>query len=199
MDAATLARASEPFFTTKEVGKGTGLGLSMVHGLAIQSGGAFRLQSWKGEGTRAEIWLPRSPHAAPVQNESSIEPDAAAGAGVILLVDDDELVRQSTAGMLEDEGYRVVQAADAMSGLGLLRAQHFDLLITDLVMPGMSGAVLAGRVAEEKPDLPVLIITGYAERAGEVSQHLPRLGKPFSGAELYGAVARLIARAKATV
>jgi signal transduction histidine kinase len=199
MDAATLARASEPFFTTKEVGKGTGLGLSMVHGLAIQSGGAFRLQSWKGEGTRAEIWLPRSQQTAPVVHEASVEPGAASGAGVILLVDDDELVRQSTAGMLEDEGYRVVQAPDAMTGLGLLRAQAFDLLITDLVMPGMSGAVLAARVAAEKPDLPVLVITGYAERAGEVPQHLPRLGKPFSAVELYSAVSRLLATADAPV
>ena len=195
MDATTLARAREPFFTTKEIGKGTGLGLSMVHGLAIQSGGAFRLQSWKGEGTRAEIWLPVSTQSPVQREEASPMVGAAPGAGVILLVDDDELVRQLTAAMLEDEGYRVVQAPDAITGLKELRAQRVDLMITDLVMPGMSGAVLAARVAEAKPHLPVLIITGHAERAGEVPAHLPRLGKPFTAVELSSAVARLLARA----
>ncbi|MDB5643961.1 MAG: hypothetical protein JWN07_3278 [Hyphomicrobiales bacterium] len=199
MDAATLARASEPFFTTKEVGKGTGLGLSMVHGLAIQSGGAFRLQSWSGEGTRVEIWLMRSPNAARISDAPAAARSSEKTTGAILLVDDDELVRQATAAMLEDEGYTIAQAPDALTGLRLLRARAFDMLITDLVMPGMSGATLAARVAEEQPNLPVLVVTGYAERAGEVPAHLPRLGKPFTAAELSAAVARLLAKAGATV
>jgi len=199
MDPGTLARASEPFFTTKEVGKGTGLGLSMVHGLAIQSGGAFRLQSWQGEGTRAEIWLPRSSHSAAQQVGAEAAEPAAPGHGHVLLVDDDELVRQATAAMLEDEGYEVTQAADALAALKLIRAQNFDLLVTDLVMPGMSGAMLAARVAEEKPGLPLLVITGHAERAGDVPVDLPRLTKPFTVAELSATVSRLVARPTAPV
>ncbi len=197
MDATTLARASEPFFTTKDVGKGTGLGLSMVHGLALQSGGAFRLQSWAGEGTRAEIWLLRAPHAVVADETPETARPPHMTTAKILLVDDDDLVREATAAMLEDEGYDVTPAPDAITGLHLLRDRRFDLLVTDLVMPRMSGAVLAARVAEEWPKLPVLIVTGFAERAGEVPAQLPRLGKPFTAAELSAAVARLLSAAAA--
>jgi CheY-like chemotaxis protein len=101
--------------------------------------------------------------------------------------------------MLEDEGYDVTQASGALAALKLVRAQDFDLLITDLVMPGMNGAMLAARVAEEKPDLPLLVVTGHAERAGDVPSALPRLTKPFTVAELSATVARLVARPTAPV
>ncbi len=191
MDEDTRARASEPFFTTKDVGKGTGLGLSMVHGLAAQSGGCFRLQSKVGEGTRAEIWLPRSAKSALASTcpTSDVTPPATAR---ILLVDDDDLVRQSTAALLEERGYEIVQAADGKTALEVLAAHDFDLLITDLVMPGMSGAMLSSKALEARPDLPVLVISGHAERAGDVPPHLLRLGKPFSEDDLFASIAHLL-------
>lgn len=201
MDAQTLARATEPFFTTKEVGKGTGLGLSMVHGLAIQSGGAFRLDSEKGQGTRAKIWLPRAQIQAPEPSQTQIftsaaqpgepMPPARQGA-VMLVVDDDELVRHATADLLSDHGYRVVQAACGAEALALLESRSFDLLVTDLVMPGMSGVDLLRHVARLRPDLPVLVVTGHSSETGDVPAHIPRLAKPFSESDLVGSVAGLL-------
>jgi CheY-like chemotaxis protein len=201
MDAQTLARATEPFFTTKEVGKGTGLGLSMVHGLAIQSGGAFKLDSEKGQGTRAEIWLPRAQIQAPEPSQTQIftsaaQPDEpmppARQGAVMLVVDDDELVRHATADLLSDHGYRVVQAACGAEALALLESRSFDLLVTDLVMPGMSGVDLLRHVARLRPDLPVLVVTGHSSETGDVPAHIPRLAKPFSESDLVGSVTRLL-------
>ena len=193
MDAQTLARASEPFFTTKDVGRGTGLGLSMVHGLASQSGGAFRLDSVLGQGTRAEIWLPRAEHVArdaPLHME--LAPAARRGAR-LLVVDDDDLVRHATADLLTDHGYVVVQAASAQKALALLESQDFDLLVTDLVMPGMSGVDLLRQVGHMRPHLPALVMTGHSQEAGDVPAHVTRLSKPLSERELTEAVARLLA------
>ncbi len=192
MGTQTLARASEPFFTTKDVGKGTGLGLSMVHGLAIQSGGAFRLESEMGRGTRAEIWLPRACH--PVSDPVPVsEPVTASKQGArIVLVDDDELVRHATGDMLVDHGHCVVQVSSAREALDLLETSEFDLLITDLVMPGMSGVDLLRHVARLRPDLPSLVVTGHSERAGDVPASVPRLTKPFGEADLAQAVAKCL-------
>lgn len=193
MDAQTLARASEPFFTTKDVGKGTGLGLSMVHGLAIQSGGAFRLESERGQGTRAEIWLPRAEHAVEVPSAPVSDPVAAPKHGArILLVDDDELVRHATADMLLDHGYRVVQAASAHDALELIERSDFDLLITDLVMPGMNGVELLRHVTRLRPQLAAMVVTGHSERAGDVPADVLRLTKPFSEADLARAVSKTL-------
>jgi PAS domain S-box-containing protein len=184
MDEKTLARAVEPFFSTKGVGKGTGLGLSMVHGLALQLNGRLDIRSTLGEGTIVELWLPVS--SVPTSGEES-EPQAPfipQGRGIALLVDDEELVRLSTADMLFDLGYEVTEAASAEEALRLLRGGLVpSLMVTDHLMPGMSGAELARLVRSQRPDLPVLIVSGYAEAEG-VAPDLVRLTKPFRKAEL---------------
>ncbi|MGK6325447.1 PAS domain-containing protein [Sphingomonas sp. DT-51] len=184
MDADTLRRAVEPFFSTKGVGKGTGLGLSMVHGLAAQLGGALDITSKPGLGTCIELWLPASAGVAVQfgQEEKTIEGPAAAGTA--LLVDDEDLVRVSTADMLADLGYSVVEVGSAEEALRLLEdGQRFDILVTDHLMPGMTGTELARRVREHHAKAPVLVVSGYAEVEG-IAPDLPRLTKPFRQADL---------------
>ena len=192
MDEATLARAVEPFFSTKGVGKGTGLGLSMVHGLASQLGGALTIQSQLGLGTNVELWLPQSaaaPKAAeaadPVQNDVEER-------GTALLVDDEELVRLSTADMLTELGYVVIEAASAEEAMQLVdEGNHFDLLITDHLMPGMTGTDLASALRNVRPDVPILLVSGYAEIEG-VAADLPRLTKPFRKDELASCLSQFL-------
>jgi CheY-like chemotaxis protein len=191
MDEATLARAVEPFFSTKGVGRGTGLGLSLVHGLAAQLGGALTLDSREGEGTVAALWLPVSdtpPASAASRLGSEARP--AATAGTVLLVDDEVLVRASTADMLADLGFEVVEADSGADALALLEAREPDLVITDHLMPGLSGTDLALILAAERPGLPVLIVSGYAELDG-LPADLPRLTKPFRQADLAECIANL--------
>jgi PAS domain S-box-containing protein len=191
MDEATLARAVEPFFSTKGVGRGTGLGLSMVHGLAAQLGGALNLDSRVGEGTVAALWLPVSdsvPATAAVRREAEAAPRATAG--TVLLVDDEPLVRASTADMLAELGYEVVEAESGSEALAKVDLRVPDLVITDHLMPGLSGTDLALILAAERPGLPVLIVSGYAELDG-LHPDLPRLTKPFRQADLAESVARL--------
>ncbi len=184
MDEATLARAAEPFFSTKGVGKGTGLGLSMVHGLASQLGGALKIQSRLGVGTNIELWLPTSDGEPSAVDTSQNEVSAQTSAGVVLLVDDEELVRMTTAAMLSDLGYSVAQAASAEEALRLLReGMRPDLLMTDHLMAGMNGTDLARRVRSEHKEIKVLIVSGYAESDG-VAPDLARLTKPFLQVEL---------------
>jgi signal transduction histidine kinase/CheY-like chemotaxis protein len=195
MSPETLARASEPFFTTKEIGKGTGLGVSMVHGLALQSGGAFRMRSQLGKGARAEIWLPRSSAPAAHSSEAAWVPMAEPTRSLLLLVDDDDLVRETTSAILEERGFEIHQSNSAENALVVMGTRRFDLVVTDLVMPGMGGIAFAARLAEGWPDLPVLLVTGNADVVGQVPPGLPRLSKPFSETELAQAVERLLARA----
>jgi CheY-like chemotaxis protein len=184
MDEATLARATEPFFTTKGTGKGTGLGLSMVHGLAEQSGGGFALRSRKGEGTTAEIWLPlagtralEEPSPPAAQLPSQPEP---ARRLTVLVVDDDPLVLANTAAMLEDLGHTALQAASGADALEILRRSHaVDLVLTDQVMPKMTGAQLIAAIKTEWPQLPLVIATGFAELPADLDPDLPKLKKPF--------------------
>jgi PAS domain S-box-containing protein len=184
MDEATLARAVEPFFSTKGIGKGTGLGLSMVHGLAAQLGGGFAISSRPGLGTCVDLWLPLSDEAAGEVAEAGAKPPARRGMGTALLVDDEELVRMSTADMLAEFGYEVVEAASAAEALAKLDGGLvFDLLVTDHMMPGMNGADLAREVRDRVPGKPVLIVSGYAETEG-IAPDLPRLTKPFRQADL---------------
>ena len=192
MDAETLARAVEPFFSTKGVGKGTGLGLSMVHGLANQSGGAFHLKSQLGVGTRAELWLPTAEGA--VAEAAPLAPaDAAAAPATILLVDDDVLIAGSTVALLEDLGHKVVEAHSGAEALTIIDGGLTpDLVITDHAMPGMSGTDLALRLKTQKPELPVLLATGYAELEGEPSIDLPRLAKPYTQQQLSWEISRLL-------
>jgi PAS domain S-box-containing protein len=190
MDEATLARAVEPFFSTKGIGKGTGLGLSMVHGLASQLGGALALSSKPGLGTNVELWLPRAPE--PVETEPSpVVPAAGSGKGTVLLVDDEVLIRMSTADMLAEAGYEVVEAGSAEEALKLFDGgARIDMLVTDHMMSGMTGGELAHVVRDRRPDLPVLIISGYAETDGMPSD-LPRLTKPFREADLIAVVRQM--------
>ncbi|MDV5822099.1 hybrid sensor histidine kinase/response regulator [Sphingobium naphthae] len=188
MDAATLERAREPFFTTKGVGKGTGLGLSMVHGFAEQCGGALTIESVVGLGTTVSLWLPVSQHAAEDAVDSDMQSmEEAETPLVILAVDDDNLVLMNTAGMLEDLGHTVFQAGSATDALRMLQQSRVDMVVTDHAMPGMTGAQLADAIEEAHPGLPVIIITGFAELPPHASSR-PRLDKPFRQAELARAV-----------
>ncbi len=196
MDETTLLRAAEPFFTTKGVGKGTGIGLSMVHGLAEQSGGRFVLRSKLGEGTTASLWLPVIAGAA-----SSADPDAAQDEAAfalskplgILAVDDDALVLMNTAAMLDDQGHRVTMAYSGKEALKILRGgEAFDLLITDQGMPGMTGAELVDAVRAERPDLPIVLATGYDELPADVARGVPRLLKPFMQSQLLETARRVL-------
>jgi PAS domain S-box-containing protein len=182
MDEDTLARCIEPFFSTKGVGQGTGLGLSMVHGLAAQLSGALRIDSVPGQGTSIELWLPTT-DAATRETGNQVDAPAIKAAGRALVVDDEELVRASTAEMLEELGYETVEAASASDALGLLEQKTFDLLVTDHLMPGMTGTELAGRVRERFKGTKVLIVSGYAEADG-LDPSYTRLTKPFRQAEL---------------
>lgn len=193
MDEATRARATEPFFSTKGVGQGTGLGLSMVHGLAAQLGGGMVLESTFGQGTKIELWLPVSADTAGnVAPPKALTPIVPAR-GIALLVDDEELVRMSTADMLVDLGYEVVEANSAEAALSLLGTGLApDLVVTDHLMPGMSGAQLARKVKAERPSVPVLIVSGYADAEG-IDPSIARLTKPFRNADLAESVSSLIA------
>ncbi len=191
MDDATRARAVEPFFSTKGVGKGTGLGLSMAHGLAAQLGGGLVINSALGRGTTVELWLPLSASVVEDNYRASDVVLLRNGLGKALLVDDEELVRLSTADMLTDLGYEVVEASSAEEALHLIHNGLVpDLLVTDHLMPGMSGAELAREVKAERPALPVLIVSGYAEAEG-IDPDVARLTKPFRNAELAASLSAL--------
>jgi PAS domain S-box-containing protein len=189
MDAETLARAVEPFFSTKEIGKGTGLGLSMIHGLAAQLGGALELSSVVGVGTTVDIWLPVAGEDAPVA-APSVEPSQEKGAGLVLLVDDEDFVRASTAEMLRDLGYEVMEATSARAAMQHLGDARLALVVTDHLMPGMTGAEFARIIQTQRPELPVLVISGYAE-VEDLAPDLPRLIKPFRQTELSASLAAL--------
>jgi CheY-like chemotaxis protein len=195
MDAATLARAVEPFFSTKGVGKGTGLGLSMVHGLALQLGGALTIRSEPGEGTEVALFLPVS---GSVRQEPVLAPTCAGPArrsGRALLVDDEDLVRHSTADMLADLGYDVIEAASGEEAVAMLDdGVAFDLLVTDHLMPGLSGTELARLVRARRPGVAILLVSGYAETDG-VASSLARLTKPFRQRELAERLAQITASA----
>jgi PAS domain S-box-containing protein len=193
MDAETLARAIEPFFTTKGVGKGTGLGLSMVHGMAEQSGGHFLLKSRKGEGTTAEIWLPvskHSPQACGRAVEQSIDDSSADKRSmVVLAVDDDALVLRNTTDMLEELGYTVLGATSGEHAIEVLsQAREVHLVISDHAMPDMTGTQLAEAIRTERPDLPIIIVTGFAELPPHSGMALPMLAKPFRMRDLQQAI-----------
>ena len=201
MDEETLRRAMEPFFTTKEPGKGTGLGLSMVHGLAQQSGGRFHISSRKGQGTTATLWLPLAATTPSTADRHPVPGDElpAHEPITVLAVDDDALVLTNTAAMLEDLGHRCLYSSTAAEALEILQGREpIDLVITDQVMPTMTGLQLAGAIAAIRPGLPIIIATGYAEIAAGTSPDLPRLTKPFTQAELAAAITRLRIKGRAS-
>ena len=184
MDEATLARATEPFFTTKGIGKGTGLGLAMVHGLAAQSGGRLTLTSRVGQGTSASIYLPIADGVREAEAPAALSvppPRREEGVQRVLVVDDDPLVLSATAAMVEDLGYQVNEAGSGTEALALLSGgARFDVVLTDQAMPGMTGLQLAAAIHEQYPSLPIILGTGYAQLPDGAEARLPRLAKPFS-------------------
>jgi PAS domain S-box-containing protein len=195
MDAETLKKAIDPFFSTKEVGKGTGLGLSMIHGLAVQLNGALRLSSEVGKGTTAELLLPVTMKevlqmpAAP----ATVTPTAGPEKATILLVDDDALIAMSTVDMLEDLGHAVLEANSGAEALALLESgSEIDLMITDYSMPGMTGGQLAKAALALRPNLPIVLATGYADLPPGAGIDLPRLGKPYTQDQLAVEIAKAL-------
>jgi signal transduction histidine kinase len=180
-------KAFEPFFTTKQIGKGSGLGLSQVLGFAKQSGGGVRISSQPGQGTSIHIFLPRAEGRQGMEMPpAGTQAPAYVGGATILLVDDDNAVREVTAAMLRDFGYAVHEAGSGGAALDFLeREQEIDLMLIDFAMPGMSGADVARRVHMRIPSLPTLFVTGFADRTALTGVSESRIiGKPFEPGEL---------------
>jgi PAS domain S-box-containing protein len=195
MDEATLARATEPFFTTKGTGKGTGLGLSMVQGMIEQHGGQFALKSRPGEGTTVELWLPVAETAAAqaVEAADAPPPVRSTRALTILAVDDDALVLANTGAMLEELGHTVLPALSGRQALEQLEhADKVDLVITDHAMPHMTGAELARTITARWSGLPIILATGYADLPEGEDVPLPRLSKPYRQEALAEAIASVV-------
>ena len=194
MDEETLARAAEPFFTTKGVGKGTGLGLSMVHGLAEQSGGRLVLKSAKGKGTTAEFGCPCAEPSRPAwtaaRGRKRLGRRELRGSCVCWWWTTTPLVLMNTAAMLEDLGHEVLEATSGEQALRVLRrGNEVDLVITDQLMPGMTGTQLIAVIRSERPELPIILATGYSEVQTLTDASIPRLAKPFVQADLVEVVA----------
>ncbi|MCY1644993.1 hybrid sensor histidine kinase/response regulator [Methylorubrum sp. SL192] len=195
MSEETLAKATEPFFTTKGVGKGTGLGLSMIHGFAGQSGGRLVLKSILGQGTTAELWLPVVEAHLLHQEGETPHPDLPIlNPMTVLVVDDDPLVLMNISAMLEDLGHEVLEATSGQQALRILRrsAEIIDLVITDQIMPGMSGVQLIEAIRAAHAELPVILASGYSELPEDKLTGLVRLGKPFEQADLARALVTIM-------
>jgi PAS domain S-box-containing protein len=191
-----LKRATEAFFTTKSRGQGTGLGLAMVRSFVRDSSGGMRINSTLGEGTRVELWLPRASEAALASTVSDETEDAALhGKAVVLVVDDDPNVRLVTATILRDLGYEVLEATSADSAMiQALSAERLDLVISDVIMPGGDGPALAARLRMERPDIPLIYVSGYADRYPLGTDIV--LAKPFTPAQLGARVLRALGRVR---
>jgi PAS domain S-box-containing protein len=193
MSAATLARAEEPFFTTKGVGKGTGLGLSMVQGFIAQSGGAMRIRSEPGKGTKITLWLPRAKQGPPANVETQAVQSIETRGLRVLLVDDDILVSMGAADMLLDLGHSATEAQSGAHALKLLEADgQFDVVVTDYAMPGMNGFELAQRIRASHPRLPIVLATGYAELPADRSIEFGHLSKPYTSKDLAAALEKAV-------
>jgi signal transduction histidine kinase len=195
MDAVTKASATEPFFTTKPTGHGTGLGLSMVHGLTGQLGGALDIESQSGEGTKVNLWLPVSQASGTVSvAKETQEGEGEISQGKVFLIDDNVLVRSSTREMLADLGYEVTEFADAGLAITMLdEGFRPDIVITDHIMPGMTGAELALRLRVDHPEIAILIISGY-EGIDLIAPDIVRLSKPFRQGHLKASIAAACAK-----
>jgi nitrogen-specific signal transduction histidine kinase/ActR/RegA family two-component response regulator len=197
MDEETLAHIFEPFFTTKDPGKGTGLGLSTVHGIVEQSGGVIDVESVVGRGTAFHVYLP----VALEREDSSagvVASGALRGSETLLLVEDEDMVRQLVGRVLRESGYGVYEASSGDEALRLSDsiAEPIDLLVTDVVMPGMSGRELAEQVCQRRPRTRVLFMSGYTEEAivghGVGGSEADFIGKPFTPQELAEKIRNLL-------
>lgn len=199
MDEDVLARAFDPFFTTKEVGKGTGLGLSMVYGMARQSGGNARIESSPGRGTTVKLYFRRADRDGEVPASGGKTGDQlrrSRGAATVLVIDDDPDVRQFIAAGLEEYGHEVIEAADGGEGIEKFAATSPDLVIVDYIMPGLSGAEVAGHILATRPGQPILFVSGYNE-TDEIRRVAPDaqiLAKPFRAATLEDSVRAALAK-----
>lgn len=193
MPADVIERAFEPFFTTKPVGQGTGLGLSQIHGFAAQAGGKAEIESETGTGTTLRIVLPRSDQPLTVPAAEAALTPIPQGLRV-LLVEDNQQVRDFAENVLQDLGCIVTSAADAQQALNRLEEEEFDLLFSDVVMPGMSGVDLAARLQVERPGLPVLLASGYsAQLIGDAARSYTILPKPYGAGSLSAAISSMLA------
>jgi CheY-like chemotaxis protein len=196
MSTEVASKAFEPFFTTKALGEGTGLGLSMSYGFAKQSHGHIRIESDLGKGTRVKLYLPRYTGTHPVHvaaARSDQPPPAASKSRTVLIVEDEPVIRELILEVLQEQGWRCLEAADGNAAWSLLQSRaDIDLLITDVGLPGLNGRVLAERARRERPALHVLFVTGYAENSdfdltGE-DKGMQMLPKPFGVIQLVRAV-----------
>jgi CheY-like chemotaxis protein len=200
MAKETINRAFEPFYTTKAVGHGTGLGLRQVYGFIKQSGGQVKIYSELGEGTTVKLYLPRvlGTMDAAREEEEAGEPAQGDGKETILVVEDDEDVRAYLIETLRDLNYRALRAIDSVSALGLLEQTDIpiDLLLTDVVLPGMNGRELARKAQSIRPDLRVLFMTGYSRNAivhqGRLDPDLELIQKPITQEQLATRVRSLL-------
>jgi PAS domain S-box-containing protein len=196
----TLKRVFEPFFTTKEVGKGSGLGLSQVYGFAHQLGGHVEIQSGVGEGTRVTIYLPAAQAPAAASGLTAGQASGLAKPLTVLLVEDDELVRTTTREALEEAGCQVIDARDGAEALAILRSdQALDLLFTDVIMPEIDGVELARATTQLRPDLKVLLTSGYADAVVDLDPEGERvtvLMKPYRRADLERRIAEIFGHQK---
>ena len=195
MDEATLAKATEPFFTTKGIGKGTGLGLSMVDGLAGQSGGKVTIRSMPGKGTTVCIWLPIAV-AGSRADQPANEPAAPVRLGLrVLVVDDDPLVLSNVAAMLDDMGHVAITASSGANALDMAeKSLSIDLVITDQAMPGLTGLQLCRELGKSHPDLPFILTSGFAEISEKIDANIARLPKPYTQQSLARAIAARLAQ-----
>ena len=198
MDSETAKQATEPFFSTKQHGEGTGLGLSMVDGLVAQLGGRLEISSEPGHGTTVALFLPQA--GVPIHRQD--QPSSGSfplrkDRGTVLLIDDDELVRMGTAEMLSELGFEVVEASNARQGLDLIETGFpLTAVVTDHLMPGMTGAELAHKLRQEQPALPIMIISGY-QNIESVAPDIPRLSKPFRHSQLSATIAAMLGESSA--
>jgi signal transduction histidine kinase/CheY-like chemotaxis protein len=194
MDETTLARATEPFFSTKQAGKGTGLGLSIMQGVVTQSGGATRLHSRLGQGTQIEVWLPRA-HTPPEASERDAVHSEQRDSGAILVCDDNSAVLEFICDALQGKGYQVLPVTNGRMALSVLKANRaIRLLVVDFTMPEMSGAAVAREVRASRPRFPILLITGNADPESIQADlpDVPMLRKPFDREQLTARVADLL-------
>lgn len=203
MDQAVLARVTEPFFTTKEPGKGTGLGLAMAKGFAEQSGGSLSIDSRVGQGTRIIVWLPIMVDPGAGEQAAIARPRDDNGKPRVLLVDDDAIVLDVLRLSLQDAGYAVLPAESGPVALGLLDAgAHVDIVVSDLTMPEMDGLQVIRRAQQRRPNLPAVLLTGYAGDGaalavgGAISGTFSLLRKPVSGSQLADRISALLATSK---